>query len=117
STADRGETRVRVYRWSDGAWKLRAIVAGGLGPNQWINAVSLTGSHDPDFAILGCGAADTICLSVVSDVGGRWHAVPFEYGYGEALEVNGLPVGHLVETKVNACACAGGPSTSMYERY
>ena len=114
---DMVHTRVRVYRWSGSVWKLRAIVTGGLGPSQWIKAASLTGSRDPDFAIEGCGAADTNCLSVVSDIGGRWHAVPFEYGYGQTVEVNGLPAGHLVETEVDACSCAFGPSTWTYERY
>ena len=47
-------------------------------------------------------------MSVVSDIGGRWHAVPFEYGYGRTLEVNGVPAGKLVQTEVNACGCAGG---------
>ena len=110
-------TRVQVFRWSGRAWLLRGTVTGPLGPSQWIPAASLTGSRDPDFAIQGCGAGDTNCLSVVSDVGGRWHAVPFVYGYGRSLEVNGVPVGHLVQTEVNACGCAGGPSTWTYERY
>jgi hypothetical protein len=111
-------TRVHVYRWSGSVWKLSATVSGDdLGPSQWITAASLTGSRDPDFAIQGCGAGDTNCLSVVSDAGGRWHAVPFEYGYGQTIEVNGLPDGHLVETEVDACGCAGGPSTWTYERY
>jgi hypothetical protein len=110
-------SQVRIYRWSGRAWRLDGTVSGELGPSQWINAASLTGSRDPDFAIQGCGAGDTNCLSVVSDIGGRWHAVPFEYGYGVTLEVNGLPAGHLVETEVDACSCAGGPSTWTYERY
>jgi hypothetical protein len=110
-------TRVRIYRWSGTGWQLAGSVAGNLGPAQWIKAVSLTGSRDPDFAIEGCGAGDTNCLSVVSDIGGRWHAVPFEYGYGQTLEVNGLPAGHLVYTQVDACSCAGGPTTITYERY
>ena len=110
-------TRVLVFRWSGNEWRLRGTVIGKLGPSQWIKAVGLTGSRDPDFAIEGCGAADTNCLSVVSDVGGTWHAVPFVYGYGKTLEVNGLPEGHLVLTEVNACSCAGGPSTWTYERF
>src|SRR5260221_918599 len=97
-------TRVRIYRWSGRDWALSGTVTGELGPSQWINAASLTGSRDPDFAIEGCGAGDTNCLSVVSDIGGRWHAVPFEYGYGETLEVNGIPAVHLVETEVDACS-------------
>ena len=110
-------TRVRIFRWSGGSWRLNGSVTGPLGPSQWLRAASLTGSRDPDFAVQGCGAGDTNCLSVVSDVGGRWHAVPFEYGYGRSLEVNGVPVGHLVQTEVDACGCAGGPSTWTYERY
>jgi hypothetical protein len=111
------DTRVRLFRWSGRAWRMRAAVTGPLGPSQWINAAALTGSRDPDFAIQGCGAGDTNCLSVVSDIGGRWHAVPFEYGYGRAWSVNGVPAGDIVQTEVNACGCAGGPSTWMYERY
>lgn len=110
-------SHVRVYRWSGGVWTLSGTVTGELGPSQWIDPAALTGSRDPDFAIQGCGAGDTNCLSVVSDIGGRWHAVPFEYGYGETLEVNGIPAHHLVETEVDACSCAGGPSTWTYERY
>ena len=110
-------TQVRVFHWRAGAWSLSATVTGKLGPSQWIYPESFTGSRDPDFAIEGCGAGDTNCLSVVSDVGGRWHAVPFEYGYGTTLEVNGSPAGHLVQTEVDACGCAGGPSTWTDERY
>jgi hypothetical protein len=110
-------TDVRLYRWTGFGWSLNGLVTGPLGPSQWISPASLTGSRDPDFAIAGCGAGDTNCLSIVSNLGGRWHAVPFEYGYGRALEVNGTTAGHLVLTEVNACSCAGGPSTWMYERY
>jgi len=110
--------RVRVYRWSGSAWELDGTVRGSLSPTQWIYPAALTGSRDPDFAIEGCGAADTICFSVVSDIGGHWHGVPFEYGYGRTLEVNGMLAGHhLVETMVDACSCAAGPTTTLYERY
>jgi hypothetical protein len=110
-------TRVRIFRWSGDSWRLDGSVTGPLGPSQWLNAALLTGSRAPDFAVQGCGAGDNNCLSVVSNLGGRWHAVPFQYGYGTSLEVNGIPVGHLVQTEVDACGCAGGPSTWMYERY
>ena len=110
-------TVVRVYRWFGSAWRLDGTVTGKLGPAQWIHAASLTGSRDPDFAVEGCGAGDTNCLSVISDVGGRWHAVPFEYGYGRTLEVNGSSAGRVVFTEVDACGCAGGPTTITYERF
>jgi hypothetical protein len=117
-------TRVEIYRWSRARWELAGVVSGPLGPSQWIYPVALTGSRDPDFAIEGCGAADTNCLSIVSDIGGRWHAIPFEYGYGTSLEVNGipagefgLPAGRFVETAVDACSCAGGPSTFTDESF
>jgi hypothetical protein len=112
-----GEPRVRIYRWSGTVWRLDGTVTGALGPTQWLFPASLTGSRDPDFAIEGCGAADNNCLSVVSDIGGIWHAIPFDYGDGLTLEVNGLPAGHLVETMVDVCGCAGGPTTFQYERY
>lgn len=115
---ERGLERFRIYRWSGSSWRVVADVKWhGWGSTQWPKAVSLTGSRDPDFAIQGCGAGDTNCLSVVSDVGGRWRAVPFEYGYGKALVVNGVARAHDVSTEVDACGCAGGPSTSLYERY
>jgi hypothetical protein len=114
---DELHTRVRMYVWSGTTWRLDGTVTGPLGPSQWVDAASLTHSRAPDFAIQGCGAGDTNCLSVVSKRGGRWHAVPFEYGYGRSLEVNGSPRGHVVETAVDACGCAGGPSTWTFERY
>jgi hypothetical protein len=82
-----------------------------------LHSVALTGTGEPDFAIQGCGAGDNNCLSVVSHAGGRWHLVPFEYGYGRSFEVNGVPSHHLVSTEVDACGCAGRPSTWMFERY
>lgn len=114
----RSHHRFWVYRWAGNEWTRVGDVAWtGWGDSRWPTAESLTGSRDPDFAVAGCGAADTICLSVVSDIGGRWHLVPFEYGDGRAIVVNGVPQGHFVLTQVDACGCAGGPTTSMYERY
>jgi hypothetical protein len=110
--------RLRVYRWQGSRWLLETTVRWhGWGDARWISTPRLTASAKPDFAVEGCGAADTNCLSVVSAVRGRWHVVPFEYGYGRALVVNGVPAGHLVQTEVDACSCAGGPSTWLYERY
>src|SRR3954452_10653468 len=110
-------TRVRMFRWSGRAWRQDGSVTGPLGPSQWLDGASLTGAGAADFAIQGCGAGDTNCLSIVSRAVGPWHAVPFVYGYGTSLEVNGVVAGHLVSTVVNACGCAGGPTTGTYERY
>jgi hypothetical protein len=33
------------------------------------------------------------------------------------VEVNGFPVGHRVQTEVDACGCAGGPNTWTWEAY
>jgi hypothetical protein len=115
---DPNRERARIFRWRGDQWQRVAEVRWrGWGATQWPRAVSLTGSQEPDFAIQGCGAADTNCLSVIADVGGHWHVVPFEYGYGKALVVNGVAQRHYVSTAVDACGCAGGPSTFLYERY
>jgi hypothetical protein len=82
-----------------------------------IAAVSLTGPGDPDFAMTGGGAADTDWLAVVSDAGGRWHLVPFDYGYSFTTVVNGQPYAHGVSTMVDATSSAAGPTTWLYERY
>jgi hypothetical protein len=109
-----------IYRWSAGGWVEQSAVDGWLGPIGGccgIGAVSLTGSQDPDFALAGGGAADTNWLAIVSDVGGRWHLVPFDYGYSGTTVVNGEPAGRGVYTEVDASSSAGGPTTELFESY
>jgi hypothetical protein len=111
---------VLVYRWTTSGWSEQGSVRGWFGPIGGccgIAAVSLTGSADPDFALTGGGAADTNWLAVVSDVGGRWHAVPFDYGYSNTTVVNGEVEHGGVATEVDASSSAGGPTTSLYETY
>jgi len=111
---------VSIYRWTAGGWTEQAQVRGSFGPIGGccgIAAVSLTGSRDPDLALQGGGAADTNWLTVVSDVGGRWHAVPFDYGYTDTTVVNGTPGRHGVFTEVDASSAAGGPTTLLFETY
>jgi hypothetical protein len=75
---------LRVYRWTVSGWSEQATVRGWMGPIfgcSGITPVFLTGSHDPDFAAESSGAADTNWLSVVSERGGHWHLVRFDYGY------------------------------------
>jgi hypothetical protein len=114
---DEPDTRVRVFRWSGRSWRLDGTMTGPIGPAPELSAVSLTGSHAPDFALVDCGAGATVCVSVVSKVGGRWHAIPFEFGYGTRLEAYGGVEGRHALLVVNACGCAGGPTTTTYVRY
>jgi hypothetical protein len=111
---------VEIFRWSTGGWTEQGVVRAYLGPIGGccgISAVSLTGSRDTDFALAGGGAADTNWLSVVSDIGGRWHAVQFDYGYSDTTVVNGVPARGAVSTEVDASSAAGGPTTLLYETY
>lgn len=106
-------TRVRVFRWSDRHWRLDGTVTGRLSGGQWLEAAALTGTRAPDFTVTGCGAGGTTCMSVVSKASGRWRAVPFEYGYGTSLVVDGGVDGHLVLTN----AASTQPATLSYHRY
>jgi hypothetical protein len=111
---------VWIYRWTATGWTEQGTVRGWLGPIGGccgIGASSFTGSHDPDFFLAGGGAADTNWLAVVSDVGGRWHAVPFDYGYSDTTVVNGEPSGRGVFTAVDASSSADGPTTTLFETY
>jgi len=111
---------VYVYRWLSAGWTEQGAVRGWVGPIGGccgIAAVFLTGSPEPDFALTGGGAADTLWLSIVSDVSGHWQLVPFDYGYADTTVVNGSPAAHGVYTEVDASSSAAGPTTGMYETY
>jgi hypothetical protein len=111
---------VEIFRWTTAGWSKQGVVRAYLGPIGGccgISAVSLTGSHDPDFAITGGGAADTNWLAVVSDLGGRWQADSFDYGYSATTVVNGEPLRRGVETAIDASSSAGGPTTFEFETY
>lgn len=109
-----------VYRWSASGWSKQGTVEGWMGPIFGccgISPVFLTGSHDPDFAVTGGGAADTNWLSIASDIGGHWHLVPFDYGFTDTTVVNGLPTSKGVQTEIDASGAAGGPTTWLFETY
>jgi hypothetical protein len=111
---------VWVYRWTHDGWREQGEVHGYVGPVGGCCGIlpeSLTGSRDPDFAMEGGGAADTLWFAVVSDTGGSWHLVPFDYGYADTTVVNAYPGRRGVFTEVDASSAAGGPSTSLYETY
>jgi hypothetical protein len=114
---DRTSAHVRIFRWSGRAWRRDGTVTGPIGPSPELTAVSLTGARAPDFALVVCGAGDTVCVSVVSKAGGSWHAIPWEFGYGTTLEAYGSVEGRRAQLVVNACHCAGGPTTTTYMRY
>ena len=111
--SDWPQTRVRVFRWSGRQWRLDGTVIDKLSGGQWPEAASLSGSRAPDFTITGCGAGGITCTSVVTKDGGRWRAVPFEYGYGTSLVVDGAAVGNLVLTS----SASYEPATRSYHRY
>jgi hypothetical protein len=112
---------VQIYRWSTGDWSLEGVVAGFFGPISGccgISAEHLTGSDEPDFVLTGGGAADTVWTAMVSDIGGRWHQVLFDYGYTDTSVVNsGVIEDHGVLTNLDACSCALGPTTELFETY
>ncbi len=112
---------LRIYRWERGAWARQdgpvLMPSGQLAGGGSVTAASLTGSAVPDFVVSSFGA-DTNWLSVVSDIGGTWHAVPFDYGYEPTVAIDAAGVhGQLVETETNGCGCALGPETYTWELY
>jgi hypothetical protein len=112
------DVKLVAYRWSGGRWTRYGgpteLPAGDLGA---IGVASLTDSNDPDF-VLYSGGADNSYLSVVSDVDGRWHGVPFDDGYGRSVMIDAQGVhGHLIETATNSCGCASGVNTYGWARY
>lgn len=82
-----GSIQATVYRFTGGAWKVVAQVDPtplSCADDQPVGTVQETASPPTperltgatDFAVLGL-AINQPTLSVISDVGGRWHAVPF----------------------------------------
>ncbi len=116
-----GVDTVRMYRWDGANWRPDGVVPipelPGIGRGGGLlQPVKLTGSGAPDFTLVGYGA-DTRWFSVVSRIGGRWHAVPFAYGGGTvAIDAYGVRAG-LVRAEANACGCAVGPETYSWFRF
>jgi hypothetical protein len=118
---DDPDSTVQVYRWSAAGWSDQGTVTGAMGPISpgccGISAGFQTGSPDPDFTMIGGGAADTNWLSVITDASGHWRLAPFDYGYTDSTVVNGLPASGGVDTEVDATGTAGGPTTWLFETY
>jgi hypothetical protein len=115
------DSTLQVYRWSAAGWSDQGTVTGSMGPISpgccGISAGFQTGSHDPDFTMIGGGAADTNWLSVVTDASGHWRLATFDYGYTDSTVVNGWPASRGVATEVDATGSAGGPTTWLFETY
>lgn len=114
-------THLRIFRWSGSSWHVQAslpdLETGGLNGPGSVAPASVTGSADPDFAVRSSGA-DTDWFALVSHIGGTWHPVPFDYGYGRRVAIDAEGVhGHLIETEQNSCGCATGPETFAWARY
>jgi hypothetical protein len=75
-----GHSYTLVYRYGAGRWRLLTRVnpgfAGSPDPRYPPLHVQLTGATD--FAV-AFETANVSTVAIVSDVGGRWHAVPFKY--------------------------------------
>jgi hypothetical protein len=113
---------VKIYRWTSGSWVLdgntqtRGGFLGDPPGNGIVVPVWITGSADPDFIINSSGA-DTRWFAVISDMGGPWHAVPFNDGNEDTgIDAAGVQ-GSLVEAEVDACGCASGPESYIWYRY
>jgi hypothetical protein len=111
-------TQVVVYAYGPRGWVKAGppAVTSFNGPST-VAAAYLTGVATPDFVITGYGA-DVQFLSDVSDTGGKWHAVPFDYGPGPTVAIDAQGVqGGLVEAEADSCGCAAGAETVQWFKF
>jgi len=84
-----------------------------------LSLASLTGSDNPDVVVRSTGA-DYGWFSVISDVGGKWHLVRFDYATKPTIAIDAFGVqGHFVIAETDTCefSCAGGPVTYAWYRF
>jgi hypothetical protein len=111
-----------VYRWEARRWVRVADVSLQIPPGSGVDGPGaasfgdLTGSNYPDVYLESSGA-DTPYFSVVSHIGGTWHAVRFDFGNGASTEFIGMPEGRYAVASVDACSCAAGPTTTAWYRF
>ena len=80
---------------------------------------SITQSSDPD-VILSTTSADYSWLSIISDAGGKWHALRFDYSTEPTIAIDAFGVrGHLVIAETDTCefSCAQGPETYAWYHF
>ena len=125
SIASQTGLNVAIYRWSGGSWAKQGTADvrnfyGQLDSSAGSPAVSraaLTGSAAPDFTISASGA-DTHWFAVVSDIGGQWQGVPFDYASKPAMAIDEATISaSLVEAQLDYCGCAIGPESELWYQY
>jgi hypothetical protein len=116
---------VTVYRWDGSSWKRQGTAGirnyyGQLDSSPGASAIlpeALTGGPTPDFTISASGA-DTHWFAVVSDIGGKWQGVPFDYAREPAPAIDEAAIsGSLVEAELDFCGCAIGPESELWYQY
>lgn len=125
SIPSQASLNVTVYRWRAGSWTEQGTAGirdfyGELDSSPGVSAVlpaALTGSPAPDFTINASGA-DTHWFAVASDIGGKWHGVPFDYGSKPTMAIDEAAIsGSLVEAELDFCGCAIGPESQLWYQY
>jgi hypothetical protein len=87
--------------------------------NNELSLSSITQSRDPD-VILRTTGADYGWFSLISDVGGNWHLLRFDYSTEPTIAIDALGVrGHFVIAETDTCefSCAQGPETYAWYRF
>lgn len=119
---------VKIFQLVDSRWSLVGNVTlrkvgyffdGGKSSLNELRLASLTGGADPDFVVNTTGA-DTRWFSLLSNVGGKWHALSFDYGSRPTTGIDALGIqGHYVIGETDTCefSCAGGPETYAWLRF
>lgn len=113
---DGTHTVADAYRWRRGAWRRLSRVDFGVKSNAPARGappqlVHLTGATDFLVTTVGAGGPQ---ISIVSDVGGHWHLIPFVgSGRSKTAEAYGSVHGNRVRSGVDDCRpdCTRGKIT------
>ena len=114
---------VEIYRSSVGTWRTQGqvrLTTSEVGPEAGdlataggsLYPAALTGAPGPDFVMVTQGPGQSPWFSVISGAGGRWHAVPVDFGYRPLI---GVPAKVRVEGRLLRAEVEGqdySPSTT-----